>query len=358
MRRVLTAGLRPVLVVATAFLCSLTIFQLSGYQVGDVLQGAAAGSLTSTDALGQSLRWAIPLLLMALGVTASFRAGFFNVGAQGQMYVGAIVSLSVGLAGQGRLGWLFVPASIVAGCAAGGLWSLVSGVLRVFMDANEVVTTLMMNFVAILLLEWVASGPLKSPVGTGQAATTQSIAGSYRLSGSTGVSVTLIAVCCVMSALTWFLFRRTRIGLEMTLIGRNPVMARWQGIDPVRLGLLSFAFSGATAGLAGAIEVFGPAGSLQADFSPDVGLTAVVVALVGGAGVMGVIIAALFFGALRAATLYLPVVSDLPTSALDLLNGLVALLITVSALPKLRRRHRARTSVPPVPDQPIEGEGP
>ena len=141
-------------------------------------------------------------------------------------------------------------------------------------------------------------------------------------------------------------------------MGRNPVMARWQGINSTGVGLLVFAFSGGCAGLAGAAETFGPAGSLRAGFSPQVGFMAVVVALVGGLGAFGVLLAALFFGALRAASLYLPVVTDLPQSGIDLLSGVIALLITATGIPLVRRRQRLRR--PPsidgaseVPDRPV-----
>ncbi|MFF0794857.1 ABC transporter permease [Streptomyces spiralis] len=323
---------------------AMLIFQVSGFQVGTVLQGSADGALTSLTAQGQSLRWAMPLVLMGLGVAVSFRAGYYNIGAQGQMYAGALVALMVALASESQPGWLAVPLSLVAGCVAGAIWAMVPGVLRVLLGADEVVTTLMGNFIGVLLLQWAAAGPLKSHAGTGQAATTERINHAFRLSGDSGVSLTLVALCCAVIAGTWALLGRTRMGLEITLAGRNPRMARWQGVDPGRLGLFTFAFAGATAGLAGGVELFGPAGALQADFSPDVGLMAVVVALVGSLSVWGVVVAAIFFGILRAATLYLPVVSDLPTSALDLLNGLVALLITVSRLPRPRGR---RATVPP-----------
>jgi general nucleoside transport system permease protein len=285
------------------------------------------------------------LLLIALGVAVAFRAGFFNVGAQGQMYVGAIASLSVGLWGDGRAPVLVIPLAILAGMVAGAAWSLISGWLRFAFGADEVVTSLMLNFIAILLLEWVASGPLKSGAGSGQAAVTRTLAPEYRISAATGVSATVVAICLFAVAVIWWFSQRTRVGLEVRVVGRNPIVARWQGVESTRIGALAFAVSGGMAGLAGAVEAFGPAGSLRAAFSPQVGFMAIVVALVGGLSALGILVAALFFGALRAATLYVPVVSDIPQSGIELINGLVALLITAAAVPPVWAFLRRRRSV-------------
>ncbi|MFI6833473.1 ABC transporter permease [Kribbella sp. NPDC050241] len=335
-------ALRPLSVVVMAIALVLLIYGLLGYSVTAVVDGVLAGSVTSLPAAEQTLRWTVPLLLMGLGIAVAFKAGYFNVGAQGQMYVGAMASLVVGLWGDGRAPVLVVPLAFVAAVLAGAVWSLAAGLLRLLLGADEVVTSLMLNFVAVLLLQWATSGPLKSRAGTGQAATTESIDAGYRISSSTGTSLSIFVICAGAVAVTAILVNSTRTGLEISLVGRNPVMARWQGINSTGVGLLVFAFSGGCAGLAGAVEAFGPAGSLRAGFSPQVGFMAVVVALVGGLGAFGVLLAAVFFGALRAASLYLPVVTDLPQSGIDLLSGAIALLITVTAVPVVRRRQRRR----------------
>lgn len=335
--------LRPLAAIVAAFVVSAAVYQLTGYSVVTILRGAIDGSIGSPDALTSSLRWSIPLLLIGLGVAVAFKAGYYNVGGQGQMYMGALASLTVGLYGDGRSAVLFVPLSILAGIVAGALWSLIPGLLKIYLGADEVVTTLMMNFIAVLFLEWAAAGPLKSGAGSGQAATTRALAPGYRLSDGSGVSPQLAILAAVVLFAVWVFVRRTRTGLDIVLVGRNPVMASWQGIGVSRIGLLVFAVSGGSAGLAGVLETFGPAGAISAGFSPDVGFVGVIVALVGGLDPLAVVLTALFFGGLRAATLYMAITTDLPQSALDLLNGLVALLITARLLPRawnLRRRRR------------------
>ncbi len=336
--------LRPVVVVVTALLLALGLYGATGFDVHEVVSGVIDGSVGSPEAIGQSVRWSVPLLLIALGVGIAFRAGYFNVGAQGQMYAGSLAALTVGLWGGGHAPLLVVPLSFAAGIAAGAVWSLLSGWLRLAFGADEVVTSLMLNFVAVLLLEWAAAGPLKSGAGSGQSAVTRSLSPHYRISSSTGVSPTVLGICAVAVAAVWLFSNRTRTGLEVRVVGRNPVTARWQGVSSTRVGATTFALSGAFAGLAGAVEAFGPAGSLHAAYSPDVGFMAIVVALVGGLGALGILAAALFFGVLRAAMLFLPVVSDVPQSGIELINGLVALLITSTAVPNVRALLRRRAA--------------
>ncbi|GAA0588618.1 ABC transporter permease [Actinomadura livida] len=338
------AAARPVGVIAASLLLVVGIFAVSGYDVGAIVAGTVDGSVGSAAAWTQTIRWAIPLLIIALGVGLAFQAGYFNIGAQGQMYVGAIGSLAVGLAWRDGPALVVVPCAFAVGIALGALWSLVPGLLRTRLGADEVVTSLMMNFIAVLLLEWVCTGPLKSRDGTGQAATTDPLPAGFRLSDGSGVSPTLLVLCALLVAGAVILTGRTRLGLEIRLVGRNPVMAQWMGIRASRVGLVVFALSGAAAGLAGAVEAYGPSGGLRVGFSPQVGFMAVIVALVAAFGPIRTLLAAVFFGALRAATIYLPIVSDLPQAGLDMLNGTVALWITVSAVPVLLKRRRARAA--------------
>jgi simple sugar transport system permease protein len=147
----------------------------------------------------------------------------------------------------------------------------------------------------------------------------------------------------------------TRFGFQTDLVGRNPVMARWQGVDIGRVGLTAFAVTGATAGLAGCLEVLGPSGRVVSNYSPNLGFTAILVALVAGRSMLGLVLAGLFFGGLQAATLYLPIVTSLPASGIDSLSGFITLIITISALPLVRRRFRVRRVGAPAQAAPAVG---
>ncbi len=329
----MTGGLNRVAttlaLVVMSFLVVGLILWAGGYGVWQVFDGAIQGAITAPGALATTIRWAVPLLLVGLGAVVSFRAGFFNIGGQGQFYMGACAAVAVSLGWSGGPALLVVVVGFLAAIAAGVLWSVIPGFLRVRFGTDEVLTTLMMSFIGALVLQYLTAGPLRNPAGTGQTAATERIPDALRITGSSGVSATVLVIVVVACVITWVLLERTRFGLAVDLAGRNPTMARWQGMKVRWIGLAAFAFAGATAGLAGAVELFGPAARLVTGFSPAVGFTAVVVALVGLLTVPGAVVAALFFAGLQSAILFLPIVTDLPPSALTLLHGTVALLVTV-----------------------------
>ncbi len=330
-----------VVVVILAILLTGIVYELSGFALSKVVDGAIQGAFTAPGAIESTIRWSIPLILLGLGTLVSFRAGFFNVGAQGQMYLGSIAALAVTSAWGGGPPLLVIPAAIALAIMAGAVWSLIGGYLRVHYGTDEVLSTLMLNFIAILLLQWVVVGPLRDPSGTGQVAASSVVDPGLRITTSTGVSPLILLVVAIVAVGVWVLTSRTSFGLQSLLAGRNPEMARWQGISIKRVGLLAFAIGGALAGLAGALDLFGPAGRVNAGYSPTLGFTAVLVALVGTLSVPGAVLAALFFGALQSAVLFLPIVTDLPRSALELLQGVVAMLITVQLARMLTTRFNA-----------------
>lgn len=324
-----------------AFVIISIIMGLSNYSVTDVFSGSIQGAITAKGATSATVRWATPLFLIAIGVVVAFRAGFFNIGAQGQFYVGSCAAISVALGWREGPTVLVLLAGFLAAVATGAAWSLIPGFLRVRFGTDEVITTLMMSFIATLLLQYLTGGPLRNPLSTGTTAATERIEDNLRITDSSGVGWKVWIILAISAVLAWVLLERTRFGLQVQLSGRNATMARWQGINVRWVGLISFLIAGAMAGLAGAVEVFGPAARITAGFSPSVGFTAIVVALVGLLSVPGVAISALFFGGLQAAILYLPIVSDLPSSALVLLNGTVALLVTIRVR-SARRKAQAK----------------
>ena len=338
--------LSTVVWVVVAFAVTASILWVSGYSVTEVFSGAVQGAVTAVGAFVSTIRWTIPLFLIALGVTIGFRAGFFNIGGQGQFYVGACAALVVSLGWRAGPAWLVISTGMAAAVAAGAAWSLIPGYLRVRFGADEVLTTLMMSFIGALVLQYLTAGPMRNPQGTGQTAASERIPDAFRLTGSSGVSAAVLAAAAVAAVAVWLLLERTRFGLSMDLAGRNPTMARWQGINIQKVGLVSFGLAGALAGFAGAVELFGPAARLITGFSPTVGFNAVVVALVGMLSVPGVALSALFFGGLQSAILFLPIVTDVPPPALTLLHGMVALLVTV----RLRARRRRASGGP----EPVE----
>jgi general nucleoside transport system permease protein len=308
------------------------VLGVSGYPLGRVFDGTMQGAFTAPGAWQSTLRWTIAYVVIGAGVLVTVRAGFLNLGAQGQFYLGATTSVWIALKWESGPAPIVVAASLIGGAVAGMLWALIPGVLRVVWGTDEVITTLMANFLGVLWVRWVTNGPLKNPTGSGESTSTESVAKHFRTSSGTGVSPTTILLAGAVVVAAWVLVARTRFGVLSAITGRNQLMAAWQGIDARRTGLLSFAVSGGAAGLAGAIEVLGPNGRVSSGFASDIGFTAILVAIIGGLSIVGLLLAALFFGALQAALLYLPIVTDLPPSALGLLRGTVALFITVGTI--------------------------
>jgi general nucleoside transport system permease protein len=292
----LSSMLRALFFIAVALVLCAVIFSIAGYSAEAMFGSIADGAFLRNGALKHALRWGLPLFITAVGVVISFRAGYFNIGAQGQFYVGAICAAYVAEYTRGGPAMLVVPACFLAGMVGGALWSLWPGVLRLKSGADEVITTLMGNFLAALLLIYVTSGPLKDQSGSGQQASSRPLEAAYRISSSVGVSPTIIVIAVLVLVLMWLLVNRTAFGVLSGLAGRNPTMVTWQGVRLWKVGLASFLISGALAGLAGTIELMGPNGRLASGFLPAHGFTAILIALVADLSILGTAVVSLFFG--------------------------------------------------------------
>ena len=317
-------------IILALVLCGI-IFELAGFSAPHVLTSIVEGAFLNSNASAQSLRWALPLFITSVGVGISFRAGYFNIGAQGQFYVGSICAAFVANWLTGLPAILVIPACFLGGMAGGALWALWPGWLRVRHGTDEVITTLMGNFLAGFLLVHVTSGPLKDPSGSGQQASSRPLDPAYRVSDSLGLSPTIVLVAIAVGVAMWLLVNRSAFGVLANLAGRNSSMVRWQGAKVLQLGLSSFLISGALAGLAGTLELMGPNGRISSGFLPTHGFTAILIALVANFSVVGTAVAALFFGGLASAALYLPIMVGLPASAIEMINAAIALFITAKS---------------------------
>ncbi len=349
-RRAGQAAAPRVAALVSGLMLLAVVLGVSGYPLGKVLSGSIQGSFTAPGAWQSTVRWMIAYVIIGAGVLVTVRAGFLNLGSQGQFYLGTTASVWIALKWNGPQ-VVVIAAALLGGAAAGAIWALIPGLLRVIWGTDEVITTLMANFLGVLWLRWVTSGPLRNPAGSGESTSTETIGKQVRISSGTGVSWFTVALAISVLFATWFLVTRTRFGVLSAITGRNQLMAAWQGIDARRAGIISFVVSGATAGLAGAIEVLGPNGRVSSGFAPDIGFTAILVAIIGGLSLVGLLLAALVFGALQAALLYLPIVTDLPPSALNLLRGTVALLITVGSVGGAIRIRRRQTKPSGKPER-------
>ncbi len=286
-----------------------------------------------------------PLVLIAIGLSFGFRAGVWNIGAEGQYIVGAICGAAVGLAFYPMdARWLIFPLMILAGALGGLLWAMIPGLLRVRFGTNEILVSLMLVYVAEQLLASMALGPLRNPDGMGFPGSRNlsqypSAANLEVISGSGmhwGVLTAFVAVIFAYITLSRHLF-----GFQVRLAGQAPRAARFAGVNPNRLILICLGLSGALAGLAGLFEVAGPSGQISIDFNVGYGFTAIIVAFLGRLHPIGI----LFAGGLMALTYIGGEIAQsslgLPGAAIQLLQGmLLFFLLAVDVLTNYRIRWR------------------
>ncbi|CAN5424390.1 ABC transporter permease [soil metagenome] len=257
-----------------------------------------SGSFGSAHAISGTLRETTPLLFAGLAVFLALRAGLFNIGAEGQLLVGAAATAAVALKIPGFLG---IALGLIAGMVAGALWAWPAGLIRAYRNGHEVITTIMLNRVASLATDWLvgSQGPLRDPA-TGST-TTAVLPHASRLPDLVkpplAVSSGLLIGLLLTVALWWWL-GRTVSGYELRATGANPIAARFAGIEPKRVMVRAMLASGALAGLGGAVQVLAFEGRFYQGFSPGYGFDALGVALLAGGNALLTIPAALLFGAL------------------------------------------------------------
>ncbi len=313
----IVAALVVTAVLVGVLLAFVGVNPLYGYQL--LLQGAFGDTFSITETLVQ----ATPLLLAGLGVALAFSARIWNIGAEGQLYAGGIAGVAVGLNLLHLPGYMLIPAGLLAGAVAGALWALIAGVLKVRFGAQEVLVTLMLNYIAILLADMAITGPWRDP----QVPKTRDVVGAALLpvliSNSRLNIGALIALGCV--PITWFLLYRTVWGFRMRASGLNPEAARLAGLPIRQVQLGTFALSGALSGLAGAILVLGIERALIAGFSPGYGYTAIAVALLGGLNPLGVAVSSILFGAIYVGGQYMQIVTGVPVALVQVITSVLLL---------------------------------
>jgi simple sugar transport system permease protein len=318
----------------------------AGAPVGGAYVALLDGGFGSRFAVAETLTRATPLILTGLAAAVAFRARFYNIGAEGQLYLGALAAVAVGgLHGGDGFGWplpLLFAAMWVAAMLAGGLWLALAALLRTRLAVDEVVTTLLLNFVVLLFVSWMLDGPMKDPAALGWP---QSVALNpelelTRLAERSRVhSGLLIAIACAV--LLWAMLRFTAFGLEMRAVGANAQAARFAGIAVGATLVKTAVLSGALAGLAGAVEVAGRTGYVTLDMSPGYGYAGIVVAMLAGLNPLAVAAAAVFIAGMFVGADSMSRAVGVPTYIADVIVA-VSLLATLVATLLVRYRLRWR----------------
>jgi general nucleoside transport system permease protein len=296
----ITARMLPSLLALTgALIVSGVIIAASGSNPATAFAAVVSGAFGSLDSLSEVGVKACPLLLAGLAIAVSFQAGVWNIGAEGQLLMGALAMAALGTRGGRWPAWLDLTADLGLAAAVGAAWAGIAGQLKLRRNVNEVISTIMLNFIALGLVSYLVQGPLME--AGGRYPQTDPILAELWMPRLAPYRVHLgLLIALVAAVALQILLYHTVPGYEMRAAGLNPVAARLAGIDVDRRLLLALMLSGALAGLAGGIEVSAVTRRLYERFSPGWGFTAIAVGLLGRLSPAGVVVAALFFGALDA----------------------------------------------------------
>jgi len=332
----------PVLAVVMALILGAITMIATGVSfeaIGKSYLALFDGSLGSLSSISETLTAAAPLTLAGLGIALAFRAGLFNIGAEGQLIIGGMAAVVVGFSFKSLPFVVHMPLALLAGALAGAAWASIAGWLRAATGAHEVITTIMLNLIALRLTDYLLRNPPVQKAGRTDPIS-ESVLPSAQLPRlldwidpnlrvHAGIILVILAVIFV-----WWLLFRTTIGFEFRSAGANPDAARYAGMRSGLIIVLVMASAGALAGLAGANQVLGVLGRASPGFSGGAGFDAIAVALLGRSHPVGVLLAGLLFGALQAGGRQMQISAGV---SLDLIAIIQALIIIFMAAPILVR---------------------
>ena len=349
----------PLVAVVLALATVALLLVAVGSNPLDAYRDMWNAALGDRFALSTTVTKTMPRLLAALGIALALRAGLWNIGAEGQLYVGALATTAVALYEPDLGAPVMIATALVAGALAGAGWAMIPGVLRAKRGVSEVITSLMLVYIGIQLTNYVLESPWAEPGSTfpsspyvPDGASLPTIVSGTLLNAGALVGLVLVAVA-------WFLMSRSTFGLRLNAIGGNERAARIAGVRVSLMIVLAMAASGAFAGLAGGMEVLGVRGRLVEGFSPGYGFEAIAIALLGRLNAFGILGAALLFGALDAGSAGLQTAAQgVPASISQVAEGLAVayVLVGLGLASIIQRRRAARAALREAAKGPAAGE--
>lgn len=310
----------PVCSVILALLTGAVFLLSSGKDPLAVYQAMFHGAFGTVYGLSETVVKAIPLLLCGVGVALAFRMQLWNIGGEGQFYMGAMAAGWVALFHPGLPSWLMLPAMFTAGFVAGGVWGLLPAVPKAYQGVNEVITTLMLNYVAIFWVDYLVHGPWKDPAGFNFPLSAPFVKSAILPAlGNSRIHAGLLFALAA-AIILYMTIQKTRWGYEIRVTGESPGAARYAGMNIEKNMLLVMLISGGICGLAGMAEVSGIAGRLQPGLSPGYGYTAIIVAWLGRLNPLAIILVSFLFGGLQVGG-YTVQTSGIPAATVSMLQG-------------------------------------
>ena len=327
----------PLAAIAFTFLVSALLVLWAGAPVGQTYSLLLKGGFGSVFALSETLTRAVPLILTGLAATVAFKARLFNIGAEGQLYAGALAAVALGGL-HGGTGfemspWLLFPLMMLAAAAAGALLLLGPALLKTKLGVDEVVTTLLLNFIMLLAVSLMLDGPMKDPAAMGwpQSVALQSDLELSKLIAQTRLHTGLIGAAILAVAL-WALMKFTVLGFDIRALGANARAAAFAGVPVTRTVVLVALMSGALAGLAGAIEVAGRTGYVTLDMSPGYGYSGIVIAMLAALHPLSVLVASVFVAGVLVGADSMSRAVNVPTYIADVIVAASLISVLVATL--------------------------
>lgn len=308
--------------VLMALISGAVFLELTGFSAVDVLSKMFEGAFGSMYGFSETLVKMIPLLICALGISVAFRMQLWNIGAEGQLYIGALASGAMALFGPELPTLFWIPLLMIVGFVSGALWGMIAGYVKAKWNVNEILSTLMLNYIAILWMNYYVYGPWKDPKGL-NFPLTASFADGVLLPTIGATRIHLGLFIAIGAALVlWGLLSHSRWGYEIRVMGASTKAAEYAGMNRFRTTLLVMAISGGLCGLAGMVEVSGVIGKLQPDIGTGYGYTAIIVAWLGKLHPAAIGIVAFLFSALQVGG-YWAQSAGVPSTVATLLQGAI-----------------------------------
>jgi len=357
--------LTPVLAVAAALIVGAVMLLLLGVDPRVAYAAMLEGAFGSANSVADSIVKAAPLLFVGVGICIAFRGGMTNIGGEGQLVVGALAATLAALALPNWPGWAIIPTGLLFGFLAGAAWGGLPGLLKAYLNVNEILSTIMMNAIAVQAMNFLLRGPIMDPVQVEQGSFIPqtarfSIAADLPRLVPTRLHAG-VALGVLIAVVAWLLLWRTTIGYRIRAVGLNPHASRRAGIHVERYAMLAMLLSGALAGLGGATQVLGVNHRMFTDgsaagFTGSAGFNGIVAALFGQLHPLGTIPASFFFGALLVGANKMQRAVQIPSALITALNGLLVVFVVSSELWRRRMIQREQMEASPgsAPAPPVE----
>ncbi len=329
----------PLGAVALALIIGAVIIELSGASALKAYEALAQGAFGNARGWQRTLEKSTPLIFSGLAVAFAFKAGLFNIGAQGQLLFGAITAAWVGFAVHGLPPGIHAAVALTAGAIAGGLYGAIPGALKTYTGAHEVITTIMLNYVAMGFTDYLANGPLKDTSPGNIVARTPKILPSATLPTWHWLPFGFV-LAVAAAAITWWILRRTTLGFEIRTVGQNPHAARYAGMKVARTVILTMVLSALLAGIGGAVETQGVVKRYEPGFNANLGFDGITVALLGKTDPFGVIPAAMLLGAMRAGSNQMQFKAHVAQEITDVVQALMLFFVAADMIVRWLLRMR------------------